>query len=127
VDLKLWIQYKDVVGRVEFMGRLRTLRQRVLAAQTKLKDPHHTEFIGVVQNQSAILAEASRLTHTLAERGIAQRYIVHNRYQPGQDLPSELFPHQCIVRLVGLPPAPNPFDQVKQAAHLLLEPQLDAD
>jgi arsenite/tail-anchored protein-transporting ATPase len=36
---KLWIKYKDVVGRVEFMGRLRTLRQRVVAAQAKLKDP----------------------------------------------------------------------------------------
>ncbi len=119
---KLWIKYKDVVGRVEFMGRLRTLRQRVLAAQTKLQDPQYTEFIGVVQNQSAILAEASRLTHTLSDRGIAQRYVVHNRYQPGQDLPSELFPQQCIVRLAGLPPAPHPFDQVKQAAHLLLEP-----
>jgi arsenite-transporting ATPase len=124
---KLWIKYKDVVGRVEFMGRLRTLRQRVLAAQTKLKDPQYTEFIGVVQNQSAILAEASRLTHTLSDRSIAQRYIVHNRYQPGQDLPSELFPHQCIVRLAGLAPAPNPFDQVKQAAHLLLEPQPDTE
>ncbi|TVQ08145.1 MAG: ArsA family ATPase [Leptolyngbya sp. DLM2.Bin27] len=124
---KLWIKYKDVVGRVELMGRLRTLRQRVLAAQAKLKDPQHTEFIGVVQNQSAILAEASRLTHTLAERSIAQRYIVHNRYQPGQDLPVELFPHQCIVRLAGLAPSPTPFDQVKQAAHLLLEPEHGVD
>ncbi|MBE9109574.1 ArsA family ATPase [Nodosilinea sp. LEGE 07298] len=118
---KLWIKYKDVVGRVEFMGRLRTLRQRVLVAQEKLKDPQHTEFIGVVQNQSAILAEASRLTHTLSDRGIAQRYIVHNRYQTGFDLPTELFPHQCVVRLADLAPAPQPFDQVKQAAHLLLE------
>lgn len=119
---KLWIKYKDVVGRVEFMGRLRTLRQRVLAAQEKLKDPQHTEFIGVVQNQSAILAEAKRLNQTLCDRGIAQRYIVHNRYQPGLDLPAELFPHQCVVRLEALAPAPQPFDQVKQAAHLLLEP-----
>ena len=119
---KLWIKYKDVVGRVEFMGRLRTLRQRVLAAQEKLKDPQHTEFIGVVQNQSAILAEASRLNHTLSDRGIAQRYIVHNRYQSGLDLPAELFPHQCVVRLAALAPSPQPFDQVKQAAHLLLTP-----
>ena len=119
---KLWIKYKDVVGRVEFMGRLRTLRQRVLAAQEKLKDPQYTEFIGVVQNQSAILAEASRLNHTLIDKGIAQRYIVHNRYQTGQDLPAELFPHQCIVRLPALAPSPSPFDQVKQAAKLALEP-----
>ncbi len=119
---KLWIKYKDVVGRVEFMGRLRTLRQRVLAAQEKLKDPQHTEFIGVVQNQSAILAEASRLNHTLCDRSIAQRYIVHNRYQRGSDLPAELFPHQCVVRLPALAPSPHPFDQVKQAAHLVLAP-----
>ncbi|PSR17056.1 arsenic transporter [filamentous cyanobacterium CCP3] len=119
---KLWIKYKDVVGRVEFMGRLRSLRQRVLAAQAKLKDPQHTEFIGVVQNQSAILAEAKRLNQTLSDRGIAQRYIVHNRYQLGLDLPAELFPHQCVVRLAALPPAPLPFDQVKQAAPLLLTP-----
>ncbi|MBE9135775.1 TRC40/GET3/ArsA family transport-energizing ATPase [Nodosilinea sp. LEGE 07088] len=119
---KLWIKYKDVVGRVEFMGRLRTLRQRVMAAQEKLKDPQHTEFIGVVQNQSAILAEANRLTHTLAERGIAQRYIIHNRYQ-GQDLPAELFPQQCVVRLGAFTPGPSPFGQVKQAAHLLLTPE----
>ncbi|MBD2230644.1 ArsA family ATPase [Phormidium tenue FACHB-1052] len=120
---KLWIKYKDVVGRVEFMGRLRTLRQRVLAAQDKLKDPQHTEFIGVVQNQAAILAEASRLTHTLGDRGIAQRYIVHNRYQVGSDLPAELFPHQCVVRLPALVPCPSALDQVKQAAHLLLAPK----
>jgi arsenite/tail-anchored protein-transporting ATPase len=119
---KLWIKYKDVVGRVEFMGRLRTLRQRVLAAQEKLKDPQYTEFIGVVQNQSAILAEASRLNHTLIDKGIAQRYIVHNRYQLGQDLPADLFPHQCVVRLSALAPSPSPFDQVKQAAQLVLEP-----
>ena len=118
---KLWIKYKDVVGRVEFMGRLRTLRQRVIAAQAKLKDPQYTEFIGVVQNQSAILAEASRLNHTLVDKGIAQRYIIHNRYQMGQDLPADLFPHQCIVRLPALAPSPSPFDQVKQAAQLVLE------
>ncbi|WOD38503.1 ArsA family ATPase [Nodosilinea sp. E11] len=123
---KLWIKYKDVVGRVEFMGRLRTLRQRVLAAQAKLQDPQHTEFIGVVQNQSAILAEASRLNQTLSDRGIAQHYIVHNRYQAGLDLPADLFPHRCIVRLAALAPSPSPFDQVKQAAHLLLAPTTTA-
>lgn len=116
---KLWIKYKDVVGRVEFMGRLRTLRQRVMAAQAKLKDPAHTEFIGVVQNQSAILAEAQRLNDTLAEMGIAQRYIVHNRYEAPNELPADSFPHQQIIRLPALPPLPTPFDQVKAAAHLL--------
>lgn len=116
---KLWIKYQDVVGRVEFMGRLRTLRQRVIAAQAKLKDPTHTEFIGVVQNQSAILAEAQRLNQTLTTMGIAQRYIVHNRYESGQDLPALPFPQQTIVRLPALPPLNHPFEQVKAAAHLL--------
>lgn len=116
---KLWIKYKDVVGRVEFMGRLRTLRQRVMAAQAKLKDPEHTEFIGVVQNQSAILAEAQRLTQTLETMGIAQRYIVHNRYVPGQNLPEPCFPHQARVRLPALPAGVAPFEQVKGAATLL--------
>ena len=116
---KLWIKYKDVVGRVEFMGRLRTLRQRVVAAQAKLKDPAHTEFVGVVQNQSAILAEAQRLNQTLSDMGIAQRYIVHNRYENGQDLPPDSFPQQTIVRLPALPPLNSPFEQVKAAAHLL--------
>lgn len=118
---KLWIKYKDVVGRVEFMGRLRTLRQRVVAAQAKLKDPVHTEFIGVVQNQSAILAEAQRLNQTLTDMGIAQRYIVHNRHENGQDLPADSFPQQTIVRLPALPPLNTPFEQVKAAAHLLFQ------
>jgi len=116
---KLWMKYRDVVGRVELMGRLRTLRQRVMAAQTKLKDPHYTEFIGVVQNQSAVLAEAERLNQTLTQRGLAQRYLVHNRYISGQDLPPDCFPNQTIVRLPALPATPLPLEQVKIAAHLL--------
>jgi arsenite/tail-anchored protein-transporting ATPase len=118
---KLWIKYQDVVGRVEFMGRLRTLRQRVVAAQAKLKDPQHTEFVGVVQNQSAILAEAQRLNQTLTTMGIAQRYIVHNRYEAGQELPPACFPGQTIVRLPALPPMNTPFEQVKVASHLLFQ------
>lgn len=119
---KLWIKYQDVVGRVEFMGRLRTLRQRVIAAQAKLQDPEHTEFIGVVQNQSAILAEAQRLTHTLDTMGLAQRYLVHNRYQGGQGIPAEQFPRQQMVRLPLLPPGESPKTYVTQAARLLVPP-----
>lgn len=116
---KLWIKYKDVAGHVDFMGRLRTLRQRVMAAQAKLKDPQHTEFIGVVQNQSAILAEAQRLNQTLKEMGISQRYIVHNRYTPGQDLADPIFPEQTIVRLPLLPGNTTPVEQVKGASCLI--------
>ncbi|HEY9762458.1 MAG TPA: ArsA family ATPase [Trichocoleus sp.] len=116
---KLWIKYKDVVGRVELMGRLRTLRQRVMKAQEKLKDAQYTEFVGVVQDQSAILAEAQRLTQTLTTMGISQQYVVHNRYEQGQDLPADCFPHQTVVRLPGLPCLTQPKEQIKGAADLL--------
>ncbi|MGF1569061.1 MAG: ArsA family ATPase [Nodosilinea sp.] len=120
---KLWMKYQDVVGRVEFMGRLRTLRQRVMAAHKQLKTAEFTEFVGVVQNQSAILAEAQRLSHTLDTMGIAQRYIVHNRYELGQELSPNFFKAQTVVRLPALPPAISPFEQVKQAAGLILPPR----
>jgi arsenite-transporting ATPase len=117
---KLWIKYKDVAGHVDFMGRLRTLRKRVMAAQAKLQDPAHTEFVGVVQNQSAILAEAQRLTQTLVAMGIHQRYIIHNRYTPEHPLPADLFPQQTIVRLPELPTNTTPFEQVKGASCLIV-------
>ncbi len=116
---KLWIKYQDVAGRVELMGRLRTLRQRVMKAQKKLQDPAYTEFIGVVQSQSAILAEASRLTQTLHDMGMRQQYLVHNRYEPGQDIAPALFPSQTIVRLPQLPRAIAPQAQIAIAADLL--------
>ncbi|MBL1174107.1 ArsA family ATPase [Pantanalinema sp. GBBB05] len=116
---KLWIKYQDVVGRVELMGRLRTLRQRVMQAQKKLKDPQHTEFIGVVQAQSAILAEAQRLTESLEQLGIAQRYIVHNRYEAERNLERDRFSHQTIVRLPNLPRSVPPMVRIQMAAQLL--------
>jgi len=116
---KLWIKYQDVVGRTALMGRLRHLRKQVMNAQKRLTDPAHTEFIGVVQNQSAILAEATRLTATLSEMSVAQRYIVHNRYSTGQDLPADAFPQQAIVRLPNLPDSSYPRHQVEGAARLL--------
>ncbi|MGI0488311.1 ArsA family ATPase [Pantanalinema rosaneae CENA516] len=116
---KLWIKYQDVVGRVELMGRLRTLRQRVMQAQKHLKDPHHTEFIGVVQAQSAILAEAQRLTESLDRLGIRQRYIVHNRYDADQEIDPDRFPDQTIVRLPNLPRSIPPIARIQLAAELL--------
>ncbi|MGD1942722.1 MAG: ArsA family ATPase [Leptolyngbyaceae cyanobacterium] len=114
---KLWIKYQHVVGRTELMGRLRTLRKQVMNAQKRLTDPTHTEFIGVVQNQSAILAEAARLSTTLMDMQVAQRYIVHNRYT-GQALPEELFADQTVVRLPALPDSVNPRAQVKGAERI---------
>jgi len=116
---KLWIKYKDVAGHVDFMSRLRTLRQRVMAAQAKLKDPAHTEFIGVVHNQAAVLAEAQRLSQTLTAMGINQRFVVHNRYIAGQNLPEDSFPGQTTVRLPRLPVSSSPFEQVKAASCLI--------
>lgn len=116
---KLWIKYQDVVGRVELMGRLRSLRQRVMKAQKQLKDPHHTEFIGVVQAQSAILAEAERLTESLEHLGIAQRYLIHNRYDVDQEIATDRFPQQTIVRLPNLPRSIPPMARIEMAAQLL--------
>ena len=116
---KLWIKYQDVVGRTELMGRLRSLRQQVMQAQKKLKDAQHTEFIGVLQAQSAIVAEAERLTQTLAEMGVCQNYLVHNRFDLGQEDLSPRFKAQTMVRLTALPQTLPPLEQVKAAAQLV--------
>ncbi|XGV98049.1 MAG: ArsA family ATPase [Leptolyngbya sp. BL-A-14] len=116
---KLWIKYQAVLGRTELMGRLRTLRQRVMQAQKKLKDPQYTEFIGVIQAQAAITAEAHRLAEMLKTMGVAQRYLVHNRFESGQKLSEELFSDQTIVRLPGLPRSIAPCDRIQIAAKLL--------
>ncbi|HEY9699713.1 MAG TPA: ArsA family ATPase [Trichocoleus sp.] len=116
---KLWIKYQNVVGRTEFMGRLRTLRQRVMQAQKQLKDPQHTEFIGVLQAQSAIVAEAARLTESLSRMGVSQRYIVHNRFEIGQIFSVEAFREQTIVHLRQLPRGISPSTQIAAAAELL--------
>ncbi|UZQ53680.1 ArsA family ATPase [Trichothermofontia sichuanensis B231] len=134
---KLWIKYQDVLGRTDLIGRLRGLRQQVVLTQKKLKDPQHTEFIGVVQAQAAIVTEAQRLTQSLAALGLHQHYLVHNRYTPGQvltgdslgDSPGETqrkplaqdnpFAHLEIVRLPPLPRSVTPLERVQGAAHLL--------
>lgn len=118
---KLWIKYQDVLGRTDFMARLRTLRQRVVQAQKKLKDPHHTEFIGVVLAESAVIAEAQRLSDALSHMGIAQRYIVHNRFEPKVDQPQMIsnFPTQTMVHLPRLPRSVSPLERIAIAATLL--------
>uniref|UniRef100_A0A832H1A1 Arsenic transporter n=1 Tax=Oscillatoriales cyanobacterium SpSt-402 TaxID=2282168 RepID=A0A832H1A1_9CYAN len=118
---KLWMKYQAVLGHVELMGRLRTLRQRVVHAQKRLKDPHYTEFIGVVQAQTAVLAETQRLTRSLESFGVHQGYIVLNRYEPGQDRVFANFPQQVGVRLPHLPRCIEPMERVRQAAMLLFE------
>ncbi|NET48883.1 MAG: ArsA family ATPase [Merismopedia sp. SIO2A8] len=116
---KLWIKYQDSVGRVEFMGRLRALRKRVMAAQKKLQNPDYTEFIGVMQAQEAIVAEAKRLTQSLADMKVHQRYVVQNVFEPDKAVEASRFPNQAIVRLPVFPRAIAPLEQIKGAAKLL--------
>ncbi len=116
---KLWMKYQDVLGQVELMSRLRTLRQRVVNAQKKLKDAQHTEFIGVIQTEGAIVAEAQRLTRSLHTMAIAQHYIVQNRFTPAHPQQTAAFPDQTLVYLPVLPHRLAPHAQLQLAAHLL--------
>lgn len=116
---KLWIKYQNVLGRTEFMGRLRNLRQRVVKAQKKLQDPNYTEFIGIIQGQVAIVAEAKRLTESLIEKGINQRYIVQNRLELGQELVTDQFPDQTLIILPNLSRSVEPIVRIKEAAKIL--------
>lgn len=120
---KLWLKYQDVLGRTDLMGRLRGLRQQVVLTQKKLKDAQHTEFIGVVQAQAAIVTEAQRLAAALAKLGLSQRYLVHNRYEPGQVLsdatPEDPLANLILVRLPALPRSVSPLARVQGAARLL--------
>ncbi len=116
---KLWIKYQDVVGRVELMSRLRTLRKRVMDAQKKLQNPEYTEFIGVFQAQSAILAESERLTQAMEDKGISHRYVVHNRHRSDQKDFASRFPNQEVIKLPRLPRAIAPLEQIQGAARLL--------
>ncbi len=120
---KLWLKYQDVLGRTDLMGRLRGLRQQVVLTQKKLKDAQHTEFIGVVQAQAAIVTEAQRLSASLANLGLYQRYLVHNRYEPGQvltDPPREgTFANLTVVPLPALPRSVTPLARLQGATRLL--------
>lgn len=116
---KLWMKYQNVLGRLDLMGRLRTLRQQVMQAQKKLKDPQHTEFIGVLQAQDAIIAEQLRLTASLKKMGVYQRYVVQNRYHANEEINRDLFPEQTLIRLPSLPRSVEPLARVKGGADLL--------
>lgn len=120
---RLWLKYQDVVGRTELMGRLRSLRQRVMQAQKRLKDPAYTEFIGVLQAQSAIAAETQRLTQALDKLGVQQRYVVHNCYQTGEEIAVEGFEGRgdrlTFVKLPPLPRSITALEQIQLASNLL--------
>ncbi|MBE9143204.1 ArsA family ATPase [Planktothrix mougeotii] len=116
---KLWMKYQNVLGRLDLMGRLRTLRQQVMQAQKKLKNPQHTEFIGILQAQDAIVAEQVRLTASLKKMGVYQRYVVQNRYHAHEEIDRDLFPDQTLIRLPSLPRSVAPLARVQGAADLL--------
>ncbi len=118
---KLWMKYQDVLGRVDFIGRLRHLRQQVVQAQKKLKNNRHTQFVGVIQSEAAIVAEHIRLTESLKIMGVNQRYVVQNRYSPEVEIDGNLFPDQTIVRLPRLPRSVEPIARIQGAANLLFE------
>ncbi|MDJ1185329.1 ArsA family ATPase [Roseofilum casamattae] len=120
---KLWIKYQDVLGRTEFMTTLRALRKRATTAQKQLKDSQHTEFIGVVQNQQAILAEHERLSQSLQELSVCQRYVVENYSGDRENilrLESEN-PAQTIIHLPRLPRSIAAGDRIQGAARLLFQ------
>lgn len=117
--LKLWMKYQNVLGNVDLMGRLRNLRQQVLQAQKKLKDPSHTEFIGVFQAKAAIIAEQVRLAKSMKNMGVQERYSVYNCYQPGVEIDPALFADQTLVRLPVLPRSVEPISRIEEAANLL--------
>lgn len=118
---KLWMKYQNVLGHVDVIGRLRGLRQQVVQAQKKLKNPQETQFIGVIQAEAAIIAEHIRLTESLAKMGVNQRYVVQNRYSPEAEVEGSLFPKQTIIRLPRLPRSVEPLARIQCAAHLLFE------
>ncbi len=116
---KLWIKYQDVLGRTELMGRLRTLRQRVMQTQKKLQSAQHTEFIGVFQSKSAIIAETKRLSDALTTLGVSQHYLVNNRCELDNLTSASLFPSQAIVHIPMMPRSIPPSEQIAGAARLL--------
>jgi arsenite-transporting ATPase len=116
---KLWMKYQDILGRVDFIGRLRHLRQQAVLAQKKLKNPRHTQFVGVIQAETAIVAEHIRLTESLKNMGVNQRYVVQNRYSPEVEIDGSLFPDQTVVRLPRLPRSVEPLARIQGAANLL--------
>lgn len=118
---KLWIKYQNVVGKTEFMGRLRTLRKRVINAQKILKDPKQTEFIGVLLARQGVIAEAERLYSSLEKMNISQNYVIINRFVSGQAIDTERFPGATVVRLPMLPRSVEPLERIAGAANCLFE------
>ncbi|MGQ9837368.1 MAG: ArsA family ATPase [Cyanobacteriota bacterium] len=77
--LKLWLKYRDVVGRPELAQRLRSLLTQVRQLRQRLQDPQFVTFIPVFNPEQGVLAETQRLLTELDELGIPHPYAVLNR------------------------------------------------
>jgi arsenite-transporting ATPase len=77
--LKLWLKYRDVVGRSEWAQRMRELLAQVRQLRQQLQDPQLVTFIPVFNPEQAVLAETERLLAELDALGIPHPYAVLNR------------------------------------------------
>ncbi|MFS8803189.1 ArsA family ATPase [Synechococcus sp. R55.6] len=77
--LKLWLKYRDVVGRPEWAQRMRELLAQVRQLRQQLQDPQFVTFIPVFNPEQAVLAETERLLAELDALGIPHPYAVLNR------------------------------------------------
>ncbi len=77
--LKLWLKYRDVIGRPELAQRLRTLLKQVRELRQQLSDPTFLCFIPVFNPEQTVLAETERLLQTLDQLQIPHPYTVLNR------------------------------------------------
>ncbi|MFS8902439.1 ArsA family ATPase [Synechococcus sp. H60.4] len=118
--LKLWLKYRDVVGRPEWAQRLRDLLAQVRQLQRRLRDPQFVSFVPVFNPEQAVLAETERLLAELDALGIPHPYAVLNRvwledstpfgaalWRRHQAILAQLpqrFPQQAIVTLPFLHP-----------------------
>jgi arsenite-transporting ATPase len=60
------------------------------------------------------VAEQVRLVRSLQAKGVAQNYIIHNRYEPDLRAAGSIyFPDQTIVRLPNLPRQVEPQARVE--------------
>ena len=118
--LKLWLKYRDLVGRPEWAQRLRDLLAQVRQLQKRLRDPQFASFIPVFNPEQAVLAETERLLAELDALGIPHPYAVLNRVWPEDSTPfgaalrrrhqailaqlPQRFPQQAIVTAPFLHP-----------------------
>ncbi|MEN9205920.1 MAG: ArsA family ATPase [Thermostichales cyanobacterium DRC_bins_46] len=113
--LKLWLKYRDRIGRMELAQRLRHLRHQVKQLQSQLRDPQVTAFVPVFNPEQAVLAETQRLLSKLDEIGIPHPCAVVNRVEDTQMSGQQPWSEQLGVPVVVVPFHPDPRPQVLAA------------